>query len=179
MQISEEILKQLNMQSEDTVVKIDNVEETIEFLKKCANKIVEKSELYQKSNNNDEKEDLLDILSNRLNSFAQAFRDLVIFLLKKENIKVMDDPALNYTIKKYDFIVDDTKQTPKEKQFLEGLGSRNDIIHDYFDVMDNIKKIEIMIYNYADGSLDVCHSLEQYCIDKGYMDETLTRRDKT
>lgn len=177
MFISEEILKSFNLNQEEVILKIRTVSEILDYLRKCSEKMMEKSDLYQSSQDANIREDCLDIFSSRLNSFTQAYKSLMNFLLEKNRESIPKDPSLGFFIRKYDSIIEDDKQTKKESLFLEKLNSRNQVIHEYFNIQENeIKLFDIMI-NCVEGSLDVYKSLSDYCKEKGYTEEIVNKDD--
>lgn len=82
MKFSEEILKQLNMESkkEKEPVNVMRVDEMLRYMEKCALRICAKSDAFKKTKDADIRLDCMDIVTIKLNDFAQVFMDLIIFM---------------------------------------------------------------------------------------------------
>ena len=81
MRLDESIIEQfdLNTDADREPVNVIKVSELLDFLKQSAFRIQSKSELYFKTTDADIQADCLDIVAVRLNDFAQAFIDIIIF----------------------------------------------------------------------------------------------------
>lgn len=117
MKFNEDILKGLELEAtvEKEPVNIMQVEEVLQFLKNCAERIVLKSNLFLTTRDADIQADCLDIVTVKLNDFAQAFKDIVIFMRKSENSYNGVSKSLRYCISSYDTF--DFQQTELEKIF--------------------------------------------------------------
>lgn len=120
MKFSEELLKSMNLNPivEKEPVNVMQVREMLLFLKKSAERICQKSELYCIIKDADVQLDCLDIVALKLNDFTQAFRDLVIFIRKKDGA-TKTGKSLRYSITSYDTV--GFQQTDSEKDFLREL----------------------------------------------------------
>lgn len=103
MKFSEELLKELNLESieEKEPVNVMKVSEMLQFLNLCANRIVQKSEKFVKTQNADEQLDCIDIVTVKLNDFVQVFKDLIIFMRKEEGT-YKNGISLRYCMSSYD-----------------------------------------------------------------------------
>lgn len=170
MKFSEELLKSFDLEpaNEREPINVMQVKEVLEFLKTCADRIVKKSERYLQSDEADEQLDCMDIVTVKLNDFAQAFRDLVIFIRKKEGT-YRGNISLRYCVSSYDTF--EFRQTEKEKLFLKELMLRNEITHDYFNRELHQQKLVWIIEHCAEGALDVFRNLHEYCKRMKWMDQ--------
>ena len=86
MKLDESILNQFDLDPNENrePVNVIKVSELLAFLKESSSRIVSKSEQYFKTTDADIKADCLDIVAMRLNDFAQAFIDVVIFIRKND-----------------------------------------------------------------------------------------------
>lgn len=86
MKFSEDIIKGFNLEplEEKEPVNIMQVEDMLQFMKNCAERIVQKSEQYIKTNDVEVQMDCIDIVTAKLNDFTQVFKDLVIYMRQKE-----------------------------------------------------------------------------------------------
>lgn len=179
MKFSEELLKEFDLEpeSEKEPVNVMQVKEILQFLKTCAERIERKSNLYTGSDDADEQMDCIDIVTVKLNDFAQAFRDLIIFIRKKEGT-YRGSVSLRYCVSSYDTF--DFRQTEKEKLFLKELLLRNEITHDYFNRELHQQKLVWIMEHCAEGALDVFRNINEYCIRadlmESYADNALKER---
>ena len=118
----------------------------------------------------------MDIVAIRLNDFAQAFIDLVIFLRKNEGSYNGKSSSLRYCVTSYDILV--SNQKDEEKQFLGELLLRNEITHDYFNREIHLRKLIALMQNYSEGALDVYEHLTKNCQDKGLLDKYVDKNAK-
>lgn len=162
MKFSEDILKTFNLNPEEErePVNIMQIGEMLQFLKTCAERIVQKSEKYMKTTDTDEQLDCIDIVTVKLNDFVQVFKDLVIFIRKEEGT-YKSGTSLRYCMNSYDTF--DFQQTEAEQTFLRELLLRNEITHDYFNRELHQQKLIWIMENCSSGSLDVYYNLETYC----------------
>lgn len=88
MKFNEDILKELNLEpvTEKEPVNVMQISEMLQFFKECAERMIRKSQLYDKTENADIQMDCIDIVTAKLNDFTQVFKDLVIFMRKEEGI---------------------------------------------------------------------------------------------
>lgn len=132
--------------------------------------------LYISTLDADTKADCIDIVIARLNDFTQVFKDIVIFLRKKEGTHKSGLDSLRYCITSYDTY--GFEKSEDEKRFLSELLLRNEITHDYFNrELHQIKLIKMMQTCIA-GSYDVFSNLQSYCMDLGLLEEYLDRNQK-
>ena len=85
MKLDDSIIDQFNLEPEDDrePVNVMRVSKLLDFLKESATRIVSKSQQYFSTEDADIQADCLDIVAIRLNDFAQAFIDIVIFIRRK------------------------------------------------------------------------------------------------
>lgn len=103
MKFSEDVLKNFNfaLEYEREPVNIMQINEMLNFMKQCANRIAQKSEIYNKTSDPDIQLDCIDIVTVKLNDFTQVFKDLIIFMRKKEST-YKNGTSLRYCINSYD-----------------------------------------------------------------------------
>ena len=126
-----------------------------------------KGELYCISKDADVQLDCLDIVALKLNDFTQAFRDLVIFIRKKDGA-TKTGKSLRYSITSYDTL--GFQQTDSEKDLLRELTIRNEITHDYFNYELHQQKLIWIIENCSKGAMDVYENLFNYCQEQNLLD---------
>lgn len=162
MKFNEDILKEFNLapEEEKEPVNIMQISEMLQFMKVCADRIVQKSEKYVKTYDADEQLDCIDIVTAKLNDFVQVFKDLVVFVRKEEGT-YKSGTSLRYCMNSYDTF--EFQKTEAEKTFLRELLLRNEITHDYFNRELHQQKLIWIMENCSMGSLDVYHNLESYC----------------
>lgn len=162
MKFNEDILKEFDLDAEEEKepVNVMQIGEMLQFLKSCAERIIQKSERYVKINDADVQMDCMDIVTAKLNDFAQVFKDLVIFMRKEEG-SYKNGNSLRYCITSYDTF--DFQQTDVEKTFLRELLLRNEITHDYFNRELHLQKLIWIMENCSSGALDVYYNIESYC----------------
>ncbi|MBQ8821209.1 MAG: hypothetical protein IJZ82_01055 [Lachnospiraceae bacterium] len=139
------------------------MQELLEFMKVCADRIVQKSEKYTKTYDADEQLDCIDIVTAKLNDFVQVFKDLIIFLRREEGT-YKGGESLRYCMSSYDTF--EFKQTEAEVDFLRELLLRNEITHDYFNREMHQQKLIWIMKNCSTGAKDVYSHLEMYCKER-------------
>lgn len=169
MKFSVDILKEFDLDPEEEKepVNIMKISEMLQFMKVCADRIVQKSEKYTKTYDADEQLDCIDIVTAKLNDFVQVFKDLVVFLRKEEGT-YKNGNSLRYCMNSYDTF--EFQQTEAEKIFLRELLLRNEITHDYFNRELHQQKLIWIMENCSVGSLDVYHNLDIYCREHNLLD---------
>ena len=75
MKFSEDIIKGFNLEpvEEKEPVNVMRIEDMLQFMKSCAERIVQKSEQYIKTDDADIQMDCIDIVTAKLNDFTQVF----------------------------------------------------------------------------------------------------------
>lgn len=171
MKLDDSIIDQFNLEPEDDrePVNVMRVSELLDFLKESATRIVSKSQQYFSTEDADIQADCLDIVAIRLNDFAQAFIDIVIFIRKSEGSYNGKSSSLRYCVTGYDTLVNNQKE--EEKHFLGELLLRNEITHDYFNREIHLRKLIALMQNYSEGALDVYKQLAMICQDRGLLDK--------
>ncbi len=159
----------MNTDADREPVNVIKVSELLDFLKQSAFRIQSKSELYFKTTDADIQADCLDIVAVRLNDFAQAFIDIVIFLRKEEGSYNGKSSSLRYCVTSYDILVDNQKET--EKQFLGELLLRNEITHDYFNREIHLRKLIALMQNCSEGAIMVYEHIAQLCKEKSLIEK--------
>lgn len=164
MKFSEDILKEFDLEPETVrePVNIMKISEMLEFMKTCAERIDQKSRRYMNCEDADIQMDCIDIVTAKLNDFAQVFMDLVIFLRKEEGT-YKGGRSLRYCMAGFDSF--NFAQTESEKMFLQELLLRNEITHDYFNRELHQQKLIWIMMNCSNGGIDVYRTLYDYCVD--------------
>lgn len=167
MKFSEEILKELNLEQrqEKEPVNVMRVDDMLEFMENCAVRIQSKSRVYSETLDADIRLDCIDIVTAKLNDFAQVFMDLIIFMRKKE-YTYKGGTSLRYCISSFDTF--GFEQTECEKTFLKELLLRNEITHDYFNHELHQQKLIWIMNNCSDGAMEVYHDIKEYCTEKNF-----------
>lgn len=162
MKFNEDILKAFDLDASDEKMPVDvmQVQEMLSFLKLCAERIRQKSKIYADTMDADLQMDCIDIVTAKLNDFAQVFRDLVIFMRKAEKT-YRGGNSLRYCMASYDTF--GFEQTENEKSFLKELLIRNEITHDYFNRELHQQKLIWIMMNCSEGAIDVFENLNRYC----------------
>lgn len=168
MKFSEDILKELNLEPvvEKEPVNVMQISEMLQFFKECAERMIQKSQLYEKTENADTQMDCIDIVTAKLNDFTQVFKDLVIFMRKEEGI-IKNTASLRYCMASFDTF--EFRQTEAERTFLQELLIRNEITHDYFNREIHQQKLIWMMQHCMEGALDVCNHVNAYCTEKNLL----------
>ena len=162
MKFSEDILKTFDLTPnfEKEPVNIMQLGEMLHFMNGCAERIVQKSEKYRKTNDADEQLDCMDIVTAKLNDFVQVFKDIIIFLRKEEGT-YKTGASLRYCVSSYDTF--EFRQTEEETIFLREILLRNEITHDYFNRELHQQKLVWIMENCSTGARDVYAHLYDYC----------------
>ena len=166
MKLDESIINQFDLEPNHVSepVNVMKASEVLNFMKESADRIVAKSKIYFDSSDADIQADCLDIVSVRLNDFAQSFMDIVIFLRKEEGSYNGKSSFLRYCITSYYTLINGLQDI--EKQFLTELLLRNEITHDYFNREIHLQKLISLMQNCAEGSVEVYKQLAKICEDK-------------
>lgn len=174
MKFSEDIIKGFNLDSleEKEPVNVMQVEDMLQFMKSCAERLVQKSKQYIKTNDAEIQMDCIDIVTAKLNDFTQVFKDLVIFMRQEEGTYKTGN-SLRYCLTSFDTF--GFQQTEEEKVFLRELLLRNEITHDYFNRELHQQKLIWIMVNCSQGALDVYNDINGYCLKhdllKGYVNK--------
>lgn len=163
MKFSEDIIKEFNLepQAEKAPVNVLQVGDMLQFMKLCAERIVQKSERYIKTDDVEIQMDCIDIVTAKLNDFTQVFKDLIIFMRKEEGT-YKNGSSLRYCMASYDTF--GFQQTEEEKIFLKELLLRNEITHDYFNRELHQQKLVWIMVNCSQGAMDVYNEINEYCL---------------
>ena len=175
MKLDESILDQfdLNPQVEREPVNVMKISELLDFLKESSGRLIKKSKLFFTSEDADIQLDCMDVVATRLNDFAQAFMDIVIFIRKEEGSYNGHSTSLRYCVTSYDTLF--IEQTDDEKKFLSELLLRNEITHDYFNREIHQQKLISMMQNCMSGSQDVYENLKEYCENHQFLEKYINR----
>ena len=178
MKLDDSIIDQFDLEPEDDrePVNVMKVSDLLVFLKESASRIVSKSKQYFSTVDADIQADCLDIVAIRLNDFAQAFIDIVIFIRKAEGSYNGKSSSLRYCVTSYDTLV--CNQKVDEKQFLDELLLRNEITHDYFNREIHLRKLIALMQNYSEGALDVYEHLAIICQEKELLNKYVDKSAK-
>lgn len=162
MKFNEDILKHFNLEPEQEKepVNIMKIGDMLDFMRICAQRISDKSALYLRSVDAEIQLDCIDIVTAKLNDFSQVFKDLVLFVQRKEGFQNRST-SLRYCITSFDTLI--LEQTDVEKMFLKELLLRNEITHDYFNRELHQQKLISLMINCSTGALDVYQNLYDYC----------------
>lgn len=174
MKFNEDILKAFNLEAETVhePVNVMKIGELLDFMKACAERIDQKSKRYISCDDADVQLDCIDIVTAKLNDFAQVFMDLVIFLRKSEGT-YKGGKSLRYCMTAFDSF--EFVQTEQEALFLQELLLRNEITHDYFNRELHQKKLIGMMENCSGGAIDVYKNLYAYCAEHNLMNQYADR----
>lgn len=174
MKFSEEILKEFNLEPdvEKEPVNVMQISEMLEFLKVSAERIMQKSKLYEKTEDSAVQMDCVDIVTAKLNDFTQVFRDLVIFMRKEDGV-VNNNTSLRYCIAGFDTF--DFEQTESENLFLRELLIRNEITHDYFNREMHQQKLVWVMLHCSEGALEVYKDIYEYCAHRKLLSRYLNK----
>lgn len=170
MKFSEDILKEFNLEPEEEKlpVNIMQIKDMLDYLKICAERIVQKSEKYRNTIDADVQLDCMDIVTAKLNDFVQVFKDLVIFMRKEEGTYASGN-SLRYCMNSYDTF--EFSQTEEERLFLRELLLRNEITHDYFNREMHQQKLIWIMQNCSSGALDVYKNIFAFCKEHGVLEK--------
>ncbi len=170
MKFNEDILKQFNLEvnEEKEPINVMKIGDMLGFMKQSAERIMGKSKKYRESMDAEIQADCLDIVTARLNDFTQVFKDLVIFMRKKEGTH-KGGTSLRYCMASYETFGFD--ETEEEKMFLRELLLRNEITHDYFNREIHQQKLIWLMENCADGAADIYKNIYTYYSTRGLLDE--------
>ena len=169
--IDESILEQFNLQPKAPEIQVNGMKlsEIIKYMERVSEKLIDKKDLYLNTDDESVKEDCIDIASEKLNQFTQAFMDVIKFIMIKEKSPLSKEDGLIKCIRVYRNLNDSIYF--EENEFLNGLSLRNDLTHDYFNYVVHTDNLISLLVNYAKGSLQVCDFFTQYCEERGYIDE--------
>ncbi len=175
MKFDEELLKQFNL--EQPIVRepinVMKVKDVLSFLKNCSDRISLKSSLYAESDDPEVKMDCIDIVTAKLNDFTQAFKDIVVFISRKEGEQAV--MSLRYCISS--FVAHQFPLTDEGEGFLKELLLRNEITHDYFNQEIHQQKLIWVMENCSSGAIDVYGQLHQYCCDNELLEDLLNKNN--
>ncbi len=162
MKFNEDMLKEFNLEPNERLepVNVMRIDEMLEFLKACAERIMQKSKKYIDTTDADIQLDCVDIVTVKLNDFTQVFKDLVIFMRKKEGT-YKNGTSLRYCMNSFDTF--EFQQTEEEKLFLKEMLLRNEITHDYFNRELHRQKLIWIMENCNEGALEVYYHIFDYC----------------
>lgn len=171
MKFSEDILKEFDLEPEEEKepVNVMQIKEMLQFLKSSSERIVQKSELYQNTNDVEIQMDCMDIVTVKLNDFAQVFKDLIIFMRKEEGSYNGESSSLRYCVSSYDTF--GFRQTEEEQQFMRELLLRNEITHDYFNREMHQQKLIWLMKNCCRGALEVYEHIKGYCLEHNLLEQ--------
>lgn len=174
MKFSEDIIKGFNLEplEEKEPVNIMQVEDMLQFMKNCAERIVQKSEQYIKTNDAEVQMDCIDIVTAKLNDFTQVFKDLVIYMRQKEGT-YKNGNSLRFCMTSFDTF--GFRQTEEEKTFLRELLLRNEITHDYFNRELHQQKLIWIMVNCSQGALDVYNEINNYCLNHDLLESYVNK----
>lgn len=170
VKFNEDILKQFNLEPDDEKepVNVMQIGEMLTFMKQCAERIAAKSKKYTGCHDAEIQMDCMDIVTAKLNDFAQVFKVLMIFIRKEEGTH-KGGTSLRYCMASFETF--DFHETEEEKLFLRELLLRNEITHDYFNRELHQQKLIWIMENCADGAVDVYHNLYSYCSEQKLLDK--------
>lgn len=174
MKFSEDIIKGFNLEplEEKEPVNIMQVEDMLQFMKNCAERIVQKSEQYIKTNDVEVQMDCIDIVTAKLNDFTQVFKDLVIYMRQKEGT-YKNGNSLRFCMTSFDTF--GFRQTEEKKTFLRELLLRNEITHDYFNRELHQQKLIWIMVNCSQGALDVYNEINNYCLNHDLLESYVNK----
>ena len=168
MKFSEDIIKGFNLEP----LEEKEPEDMLQFMKNCAERIVQKSEQYIKTNDVEVQMDCIDIVTAKLNDFTQVFKDLVIYMRQKEGT-YKNGNSLRFCMTSFDTF--GFRQTEEEKTFLRELLLRNEITHDYFNRELHQQKLIWIMVNCSQGALDVYNEINNYCLNHDLLESYVNK----
>lgn len=175
MKISKEIIESLDLNSPASKepVNVMECQEVLALIRNVSKRMFSKSELYMEEKDADVQLDCIDIITAKLNEFAQIFRDIILFMREQEGTH--DGPvSLRYCISSYDSF--GFPQSNSEEQFLRELLLRNEITHDYFNMDIHQQKLIGIMENCMDGAIDVSEHLYKYCEEHNLLKKMVSAR---
>ena len=179
MQISDDIIKQfgINERKAQEHISKKSIADILDKMCKVSVRIQEKSQLYRNTEDNDVREDCLDIIISTLNRFSQMFRDVMIRISAEDKGNLGKDSTLRRCISEYK--KQNISNSESANCFLDQLNLRNDFIHDYFNDENQILELETIIYNYSAEAELIANDIREYCQEKGYLDLVVDKSDKS
>lgn len=171
IKIDESVLEQIDAEPQKPKLPVNGMKlsEILDFLYAASDRIIEKSDLYQKTKDESTQIDCIDIVSTKLNDFSQAFMDIIKFIQIKENKRLDKKDGLIKCVNIYKQI--DTNQSIIAEEFLNRLAIRNDLTHDYFNYIIHKDNLIALMINYSDGAKEICDFLYIYCQGRGLLQD--------
>lgn len=171
----ENIIKKYNLSPESDGNKINkkSIKEILEELSEKSKRFDIKSQKYMKTDDVNEKLDIIDINTTVLNKITQRFIDVISYILRKEN-KISDKKgniSLRRCISEFTNLVEVDIET---RTFLKNLTLRNELTHDYFNEETNESKLVEIMINYADSPMKLSEYLYEYCKDNNLLEDEMT-----
>lgn len=149
------------------IEKAKEIEKTVsgnlKLLKDQGVKLREGYEKYCGSDTQRDRDDMAETLNSRLNHFTQAFKDLMAFI-RINNDDFAYDGSLRYFIDYFDG--PDISHGGDIMGVVELMKSKNDLIHDYFNIQKNNENLLKGMQTYGSGFEELAECLKEYCETK-------------
>ncbi len=105
---------------------------------------------------------LLEAMGSYLNHIAQAFRDIIMYILiNQENVGAYEE-SLGFCVRKYFTL--DIPRTEEAELAAEFLKKRNDLVHDYFNISKENYELSKFMTSHSNGFYELAAGLRDYCI---------------
>ena len=106
---------------------------------------------------------LLEAMSSYLNHIAQAFRDIMIYILINQQKDGVYEESLGFCVRKYFTL--DMCRTRDAELAAEFLKRRNDLIHDYFNISKENYELSKFMTSHGNGFYELAKGLRNYCME--------------
>lgn len=140
-----------------------SVANSIELMITQAGAMQNTFETYCRTDDERLRDDLCEALNSRLNHFTQAFIDIASYIQIAEG-KGVGDNSLGYYKRAVEAL--DIRLTEDGKRALDFLSRRNDLVHDYFNILQLNRELLQAIESYGEGFINVAEGIKDYCYNK-------------
>lgn len=160
-------IKKYGFQIMDTPSEVDKtVGNNIRILIEQSEKLLSCYQEFTTCNDERLKDFLSEAMSSYLNHIAQAFRDIIAYILINDspnNSRIYDE-SLGFYVRQYLSL--NITRTPDTEKAVEFLKQRNDLIHDYFNISKRNHELSVALASYGKGFLDLAIGLKNYCYER-------------
>jgi hypothetical protein len=180
-----DIPEELKQYGFETAKKHGGIEKTVynnlTIMHDQAEKLVNCYDRYCRCDDERLRDDLVEAMNSRVNHLSQAFRDIMAFIEINEKDRVYEE-SIRYYVRQY--LSKEISKTEAEKQAVEFLTKRNDLVHDYFNINQLNDELIKGMDNFGEGFLEMAVNLKDYCVEhfpslKLEKNLTKTIREKT
>lgn len=159
-------IKKYGFQTMDTPSEIDKtVGNNLSVLIEQSEKLLSCYQEFSSSEDGRLRDFLLEAMSSYINHIAQAFRDIVAYILindSSNNGKIYDE-SLGFYVRQY--LSMDIAHTPDSQKAVEYLKQRNDLVHDYFNINKRNHELAVAVSSYGKGFIELAIELKDYCYE--------------